>query len=100
MTYQAHLYDIVTPASVRGDVEWYRRQALDSDGPILELGAGTGRITFPILEAGRAVTALDHSEEMLAVLRSKLAAAADAVRSRASVVQATCGRLPCRRGFR
>ena len=37
MTYQARLYDSVTPASVQGDVEWYRKLAVDSGGPVLDL---------------------------------------------------------------
>jgi SAM-dependent methyltransferase len=35
-------------------------------GSILELGAGVGRITHPLLELGYRVTAVDNSSEMLA----------------------------------
>ena len=45
-TYQPDLYDLVTPASFAGDVEWYVRKAKAADGPVLELGAGTGRVTW------------------------------------------------------
>lgn len=58
----------------RGDVEWYRRKAVESGGPVLELGAGTGRIAIPIAEAGIAITALELDGGMLERLREKAAA--------------------------
>lgn len=41
---------------------------------VLELGCGTGRVTFPLLMKGAAVTAVDLSEPMLSLLASKAAA--------------------------
>jgi SAM-dependent methyltransferase len=38
---------------------------------VLDLGAGTGRITLPLLQAGASVTACDASQQMLDVLRQK-----------------------------
>jgi hypothetical protein len=46
MSYTPDLYDLVTPASFRGDAEWYCRKARECGGPVLELGAGTGRVTL------------------------------------------------------
>lgn len=43
--------------------------AVPSRGSILELGAGVGRITHPLLELGYSVTAVDNSSEMLAEIR-------------------------------
>src|SRR6266496_2726850 len=43
--------------------------AVPSGGSILELGAGVGRITHPLLELGYRVTAVDNSSEMLAEIR-------------------------------
>jgi len=40
--------------------------AVPPSGSILELGAGVGRITRPLLELGYKVTAVDNSSEMLA----------------------------------
>ncbi len=40
--------------------------ALDPDAAALELGAGTGRITHPLLEFGHTVVAVDESPAMLA----------------------------------
>jgi SAM-dependent methyltransferase len=79
------VYDIMHPGSLQGDVEWYSRKATASGGPVLELGAGTGRIAIPVAEAGVRVTAVDSDEQMLARLREKAAALADDVRSRLSI---------------
>ena len=38
---------------------------------ILEIACGTGRITFPIIESGKKVFALDYSESMLKILKEK-----------------------------
>jgi SAM-dependent methyltransferase len=86
--YDPEIYDITRPDSFQGDVEWYRKKALASAGPVLELGAGTGRITLPIAEDGGRVTALDVDAGMLGKLREKLSALPDAARSRVSVHQA------------
>ena len=40
-------------------------------GPVIELGVGTGQIALPLAARGVAVTGLDLSAEMMAVLRSK-----------------------------
>jgi SAM-dependent methyltransferase len=82
MSYQADLYDIVTPDSVLGDVDWYRKKAADYGGPVLELGAGTGRITLALAADGFEVHALDISQSMLERLRAKLAAQGSDVRNR------------------
>jgi SAM-dependent methyltransferase len=58
--------------SLRGDIEWYCRKAVESGGPVLELGAGTGRVTIPIAEAGIRITALDLDAGMLDRLRQKV----------------------------
>lgn len=59
-------------ATVQGDVEWYRQKAVDSRGPVLELGAGTGRVTIPIAEAAIRISALDVDAGMLDRLRQKV----------------------------
>jgi ubiquinone/menaquinone biosynthesis C-methylase UbiE len=86
MTYQPDLYDIVTPHSQHGDVDWYCRKAVESGGPVLELGAGTGRVTLAIAAAGVPIHALDADEGMLEVLKSKLASLPSDVRARTTVL--------------
>jgi SAM-dependent methyltransferase len=88
MTYRPDLYDVVTPASLQGDVEWYRRKAETCGGPVLELGAGTGRVTLAIAEAGIPIHALDSSRTMLDALAAKLAAGPQILRDRVTLV---CG---------
>jgi len=56
-----------------GDREWYAERLSGCRGPILELGAGTGRITLPVAHAGHDVIAVDIGQPMLRRLRQKLA---------------------------
>jgi SAM-dependent methyltransferase len=86
VAYDPELYDAVTPASFRGDVEWYRGQAKASGGPVLELGAGTGRITLEIAADGIRVHALDADAAMLEALRRKVAAQPREVQDRVTVI--------------
>jgi SAM-dependent methyltransferase len=83
--YKPELYDIVTPASFRGDAEWYRGKARQCGGPVLELGAGTGRIALAIAQDGVPVQALDADPAMLEALRQKLANQPPEVRDRVVV---------------
>jgi SAM-dependent methyltransferase len=79
------LYDIDTPAAFLDDVEWYRQRAREAEGPVLELGAGTGRITIPLAQAGVSVTALDVDPGMLEALRRKLTALPADVQARVDI---------------
>jgi SAM-dependent methyltransferase len=58
-------------ASLSGDATFYRELAVESGGPVLEIGCGTGRVLLPIAEAGVACAGIDSSQAMLDVLRSK-----------------------------
>jgi SAM-dependent methyltransferase len=75
------------PGTLQGDVEWYCRKAVDSGGPVLEMGAGTGRIAIPVAEGGIRVSALDLDAGMLDKLRQKTAALPSDVQARISVHQ-------------
>lgn len=60
----------------RADVTFYRELAkrrLGGPGRILELGAGSGRVTVPLARDGHDVVALDQSPAMLAQLRARIA---------------------------
>jgi SAM-dependent methyltransferase len=85
--YEPDLYDLATPASFAGDVDWYRRKARECGGPVLELGAGTGRVTLALAEQGVVVYALERDERMLSALRQKLVDGPEAVRERVVPVQ-------------
>lgn len=71
----AGLYDF-TYDQFTEDVEFYENLAQAVDGPILELGAGTGRVAIRLAEAGYAVTGIDTSASMLARGWQNLAEAA------------------------
>lgn len=54
-----------------GCVAGLARLAAAVDGPVLELGVGTGRVALPLSERVSHLTGVDASPEMLAHLRSK-----------------------------
>jgi SAM-dependent methyltransferase len=66
----ALLYDACVPTTL--DVPFFVDEAARAHGPVLELMAGTGRVSLPLIEAGVDLTCIDYSTEMLAVLRRKL----------------------------
>jgi SAM-dependent methyltransferase len=53
------------------DLSLWRQLADRVGGPILDVGAGTGRITLELGAAGHAVLALDIDDDLLAVLRER-----------------------------
>jgi SAM-dependent methyltransferase len=56
----------------RRDVPFWRRVALEAEGPVLELGCGTGRITAPLARAGVDLVGIDRSAPMLDRARRRL----------------------------
>jgi len=57
----------------RRDVKFWQAMAERANGPILELGCGTGRVTIPVARTGARIIGVDRSTEMLgrAVKRSR-----------------------------
>ena len=71
----------------RADVTFYRELATARRADrILELGAGSGRVTIPLARDGHHVTALDQSRAMLAKLRGRIEALPRAAAERVRVV--------------
>lgn len=68
----AHLYD--SYCRFTDDLPFFLQECRKTDGSVLELMCGTGRISMPLLEAGVSLTCVDASPAMLAILRQKLAA--------------------------
>ena len=68
----ADLYDLHVTVDL--DIPFYIAEAQRSGGKVLELMAGTGRVSVPLVEAGIELTCVDVSEGMLARLRAKLGA--------------------------
>jgi ubiquinone/menaquinone biosynthesis C-methylase UbiE len=69
----APLYDFFQKG-VENDIQFYLDHFKEFDGSILEIGAGTGRITIPLLKQGLDITPLDLAPGMLACLKEKTTA--------------------------
>jgi SAM-dependent methyltransferase len=69
----AKFYDIVY-AGIRDNVDkkFYVDRILSADGPVLEVGVGTGRLFLESLHKGADVYGIDISDNMLNVLKGKL----------------------------
>jgi SAM-dependent methyltransferase len=67
----ARYYDQIH-APLTADIPFVRDHLAKHGGPLLELGCGTGRLLFPLAEAGVHVTGVDNSPEMLAIARQRL----------------------------
>lgn len=68
---QFEFMDTVYRDASRDDVNYYLEKATSAEGPVLELGCGTGRIYLELLEAGVDVDGVDLSKDALAVLKEK-----------------------------
>lgn len=69
-----------------GDVEFFVQMARGIDGPVLELGSGTGRIAFPIAQAGVDVVGVDLSEAMIQAAEERRLTSNELVRDRVTFV--------------
>jgi ubiquinone/menaquinone biosynthesis C-methylase UbiE len=69
----APFYDWENARTVaRRDVAFWERLAIAQDGPVLELGCGTGRIALPVVKAGAQLVGIDRSAPMLARAQRRL----------------------------
>lgn len=62
---ELHEWHLDTGAAVEALAE------MAGEGPVLELGVGTGRLALPLVERGIEVHGVDSSEEMVARMREK-----------------------------
>jgi SAM-dependent methyltransferase len=79
----AKWYDFDYERRMRRDLPFYLDCAMEGGDPVLELGAGTGRVTAHLAKAGFRVTAVELSRAMLALAerrRQKLGAAGRRIR--------------------
>jgi ubiquinone/menaquinone biosynthesis C-methylase UbiE len=81
----ARLYDAFP---FDADVSFYRELAANAgtNGKVLEVACGTGRVLIPLATAGFHITGLDGSPHMLDITREKLAEAGADVASRVRLV--------------
>ena len=102
MTYKSSVYDHpdlydAQYAHYRDDLPFYTRTAEDYGGPVLELGAGTGRVTAALVRAGHEVVAVDSSSAMLERAATRLREAG--LPNRVTLVQADMRTLNLERRF-
>jgi len=64
-------YDLEN-ADFTEDLEFWLNLVEDHGDPVLELGCGSGRVLLHLARRGHAVTGVDNSPEMLALLEAKL----------------------------
>jgi SAM-dependent methyltransferase len=57
--------------SYRADLPIWRKLAECHDGPVLDIGAGTGRVALDLARAGHRVTALDLDPDLLGALQDR-----------------------------
>jgi SAM-dependent methyltransferase len=63
-------------AAMTADIPFYTGLACETDGPLVELAVGDGRVAIPVAQAaGRPVTGIDTSPAMLALARASAARA-------------------------
>jgi SAM-dependent methyltransferase len=53
------------------DLDLFDRLAAEADGPVLELGCGTGRVTLHLARRGHDMTGLDSDQEVLRELQAR-----------------------------
>jgi SAM-dependent methyltransferase len=66
----AEIYDLYVKADY--DLPFFLSETKAVTSPIIELMAGTGRLSIPLIEAGATLTCVDSSSGMLAILLRKL----------------------------
>ncbi|TFF96241.1 class I SAM-dependent methyltransferase [Candidatus Thorarchaeota archaeon] len=81
----AEFYDYF---STQDDLPFYLHYAKKQGSPILDIGAGTGRVSRHLAKHGFRVTALENSPSMISHLEQRLKQLDSAVRTRVSVVRA------------
>ena len=82
----------------RRDVRFWTDLARRADGPVLELGCGTGRLSIPVARVAPRFVGIDRSERMLSRLRTRIRRAR--LGGRAAIVRGDIRALPFRRRWR
>src|SRR5918993_3720640 len=76
----------------RRDIAFWQRMAAPVDGPILELGCGTGRVALPLGRHGSRIVGIDRSASMLARARARVTRAK--LHSRIQLIRGDIRHLP------
>ncbi|MCP4417142.1 MAG: class I SAM-dependent methyltransferase [Chloroflexi bacterium] len=83
----ARFYDL-THAKLTADIPFILKLAAESNGSVLELGSGSGRLLLPLAKAGFQLTGVDSSAVMLARAKARLAQLPTAVQQRVTLHEA------------
>ena len=97
--YDARSETIIPSSSMGGDVDFYRRLARETGGPILDVGCGTGRVATALVADGHEVVGIDLSAPMLRLAEQRRAALPADVAARLSLHQADMTTLDLGREF-
>ena len=81
------------------DIPFFLEYARRTGSPILDLAAGTGRVTFVLAQEGFDVVALEQSPSMLAVAFDKLERSPEIVSSRIKLVQGSMKKFTLNQKF-
>jgi SAM-dependent methyltransferase len=81
------------------DLPHYQALARAASGEILELGAGTGRVTLSLARAGHRVVAVERDQAMLSLLEQRLRGESAAVQARVNPILGDATRLNLRQRF-
>jgi SAM-dependent methyltransferase len=73
MTVPAVIWHDLECGAYREDLPLWRALAAGANGPVLDLGAGTGRVALDLARAGHEVVALDVDADLLAALDERAA---------------------------
>ena len=73
MTAPAVIWHDVECGAYDTDLPLWRTLSEGLDGPVLDVGAGTGRVTLDLARRGREVIALDAEPDLVAALRERAA---------------------------
>ncbi|MHA2081072.1 MAG: class I SAM-dependent methyltransferase, partial [Candidatus Thorarchaeota archaeon] len=81
------------------DIPFFLEFARKTGSPILDLAAGTGRVTFALAQAGFEVVGLEHSLSMMTEARKKLESSPKEVSRRITLVEASMKEFSLDRKF-
>lgn len=68
---EAAVWHDVECASYTADLDLWRELAAAADGPVLDLGCGTGRVALDLAEQGHDVTGVDSAPELVRELAAR-----------------------------
>ena len=97
--YDALAASIIAGSSVEGDIDFYRRLAGETGGPILDVGCGTGRVATALVADGHEVVGIDLSAPMLRLAEQRREALSADVAARLSFHLADMTTLDLGRDF-